>query len=419
MYKKSCNLLINNVYLGNFIDVVDIAINDGMILEIGPKLEYQTGNRLDGTGCLASPPFIDPHTHLDKVFIQPSPNQSGTLEEAIEIMQLSDKKIIGKKFDERVDKAITWALKHGTLFIRTHIDVDKVNATSSIEAMLKVKERWDGIVDIQIVAFPQDGLIKYPEVKEYIHRSVEIGADLVGGIPAIEDTPTSAQEHIDYIFQIAEEFNIDVDMHIDENDNPNSRTLEMLADTTIRAGWEGRVTATHCCALAAYPNDYAQKVIGKVAEANISIITNPMVNLVMQGRSDSQPIRRGITRVKELISAGVNVSCGNDNLRDVFFPFGKFDMLEVAYITSLTAQMTGSDEIKYVLNMPRNNAARILGLPSYGLHKGSVADMVLIPAESLVDLLGSKPPRKAVIRKGKIICESEEIVRMAPLFGKT
>lgn len=417
MFKKECNLSIHNVHLDNSSDVVDIAIQDGEILEIGPNLNYQADNKLDGMGCLVSTPFIDPHTHLDKAFIQPSINQSGTLEEAIKIMQRSNKNIIGEKFDERVDKAISWALKHGTLFIRTHIDVDRVNATSSIEAMRKVKERWDGIVDIQIVAFPQDGLMKYPEIREYICQSVEIGADLVGGIPALEDNPSSAQKHIDYIFKIAEKFNIDVDMHIDESDDPDSRTLEMLANTTINAGWEGRVTATHCCALAAYSDDYAWKVIDKVAKANISIITNPMVNLVMQGRNDPQPVRRGITRVKELISAGVNVSCGNDNLRDVFFPFGKFDMLEVAYITSLTAHMTGSDEINYVLNMPRNNAARILGLTSYGLHKGCAADMVLIPATSPVDLLGSKPPRKAVIRKGKIICESEEVVKMVPLSG--
>jgi cytosine deaminase len=294
-----------------------------------------------------------------------------------------------------------------------------VNGNSSIEMMRKVKERWSGIVDIQIVAFPQDGLMKYPKIREFIRQSVEKGADLIGGIPAREDTPASAQDHINYIFKIAEEFNIDIDMHIDETDDPNSRTLEMLADATINAGWEDRVTATHCCALVAYPDNYARKVIDKVAKANISIITNPMVNLVMQGRNDNQPIRRGITRVKELISAGVNVSCGNDNLRDVFFPFGKFDMLEVAYITLLTAQMTGSDEIKYILNMPCNNAARILGLTSFGLKKGYPADMLIIPATSPEDLLGSKPPRKAVIRNGKIICGSEEIVKFANFVDKT
>jgi cytosine/creatinine deaminase len=417
MLKKECHLSINNVYINNFSEVVDIAIRDGKILEIGQNLNYQADHKFDGMGCLASTAFIDPHTHLDKAFIQPEINQSGTLEEAIKIIQHSAKNTIGEKFDERVDKAISWALKHGTLFIRTHIDVNNVNGTSIIEMMKKVKERWYGIVDIQIVAFPQDGLIKYPEIKEFIRQSIEIGADLVGGIPALEDTPLSARKHIDFIFKIAEEFNIDVDMHIDETDDPNSCTLEMLADETINAGWEGRVTAAHCCALAAYHDEYAWKVIDKVAKANISIITNPMVNLVMQGRNDPQPVRRGITRVKELIAAGVNVSCGNDNLRDVFFPFGKFDMLEVAYITSLTAQMTGSNEIDYVLNMPRNNAAKILGLTLYGLCEGCNADMVLIPAKSPKDLLASKSPRKAVIREGKIICESEEVVRMTPLPG--
>lgn len=414
MNTLSCDLLIRNVHEMGDNAALDIAIKDGIILQIGRNLNIQAAMEYDGNGCLVSPPFIDPHTHLDKAFLQPSLNRSGTLEEAIDIMQHNKKKIFDSDFNARVDKAIMLAIKHGTLFIRSHVDVGRITGTSTIEAMQTVKERWNGIIDIQIVAFPQDGLVEYPEIKRFIREAMEIGADLVGGIPAREDSPSSSQEHINFIFQVADEFNKDIDMHIDESDDPSSRTLEMLAETTIRSGWEGRVTAAHCCALAAYPDNYAREVIEKVAEAKISIITNPMVNLVLQGRHDHQPVRRGITRVKELISAGVNISCGSDNVQDVFFPFGKFDMLEVAFVTSLTAHMTGYDEISYVLNMPRNNAASILGLQSYGLHKGNSADMVLIPAVSPIDLLAFKSPRKAVIRKGKIICQSEELVKMVP-----
>ncbi|MDP2966418.1 MAG: amidohydrolase family protein [Pelolinea sp.] len=411
MNDANCDLLIRNVRINDSENVVDISIKDGEILKITPSLDIQSVKVIDGTGCIISPPFIDPHTHIDKAFLIPSINRSGTLEEAIEIMKLNKNDSMGSNFDNRADKAIFWALKQGTLFLRTHVDVSSKTGTKSIEAMQRVKDRWKGIVEIQIVAFPQDGLIRFPEVKKYIRQAVEIGADVVGGIPAIEENSASAQNHIDYIFQIADEFDIDVDMHIDESDDPNSRTLEMLAETTIRAGWEKRVSAAHCCALASYSNEYAWKVIDKVARAKISIITNPMVNLVLQGRNDQQPIRRGITRVKELISAGVNVSCGGDNLQDVFYPFGKCDMLEVAFITSITAQMTGFDEIKYVLDMPRNNAAQILGLQSYGITEGKEANMVVIPANSYIDLIANKPPRRLVIRKGKIVCETKESVK--------
>jgi cytosine deaminase len=242
---------------------------------------------------------------------------------------------------------------------------------------------------------------------------MRVGADVVGGIPAIEDNRQDSKAHVEAVFEIASEFNYAIDVHVDETDDPSSRTLEMVAEATLRAGWEGRVSAAHVCALAAYDNAYAQQVIEKVAAARMTIITNPPVNLVLQGRHDHQPVRRGITRVKELLAAGVNVTCGNDNHRDVFYPFGKADMLEVAYVTALAAHMTSEQELQTVFDMPRFNAAKCAGIRDYGICAGGRANLVLLPVDTIVDALAMKPPRRAVIRDGRIICETMETTKMA------
>lgn len=412
MTSEKCDLLIRNVMMEDYDITVDLSIKNGKISSIGSNLDVFALKEFDGTGCIVSPPFVDPHTHLDKAFLNPSPNFSGTLEEAISIMQQDKEMVIRSDINNRINKALTLSLKNGTLFIRTHVDIDKKTGTKSIEFLQTIKKKWKNIIDLQIVAFPQDGLVNEPILQKYMREAMKIGADVVGGIPAIEDSLSESQEHIDTVFQIADEFDKDIDMHIDESDDPSSRTLEMLADATLQSGWHGRITAAHCCALSAYPDSYAKQVIEKVAEADISIITNPTTNLVLQGRKDNQPIRRGITRVKELIAAGVNVSCGSDNLQDVFYPFGKCDMLEVAFVTSLTAHMTGVGEISYILDMPRKNAAEIFGINSYDLVEGNNANMILIPAESKTDLLAYKPPRNAIIRNGVIVGEVNELQKL-------
>ncbi len=419
MNDKNCNLLIRNVRVKGSDDLVDISIKDEIILKIGSDLDMHSENEFDGTGYFAEPPFVDPHTHIDKAFLKPSPNVTGTLEEAIAIMQENKNVVFELDFDKRVEKALLLALLNGTLYLRTHVDVDKNNGSKSVEVLLKIKEQWKDYIDIQLVAFPQDGLAGNSEVKKYFRNALEIGADVIGGIPAIEGSNEASREHIDFLFQLADEFDKDIDMHIDESDDPDSRTLEMLAEATLRSGWQGRVAAAHCCALSAYPDVYAKKVIEKVAEAKMSIITNPLTNLVLQGRNDKHPVRRGITRVKELITGGINVSCGSDNLQDVFFPFGQCDMLEVAFVTCLAAHMTGVEEIDYVLNMTRENAASILGIKDYSLRENNAANLVLIPAKSNIDMISYKPTGRVVIRKGKIICGSVESQKPKWPIGKT
>lgn len=399
------DLLIRNIRVEGYADLVDLGVKDGRIAAIGTRLPGRASQQLDGDGSIASPPFVDPHTHLDKAFLQPSTNHSGTLEEAIEIMQANKELICGPSFVERVDKAIGMAFSNGTMAIRTHTDVDQTIGTCGVELLIKRKAAWSELLELQIVAFPQDGLAGKPEVESELRKALELGADLIGGIPAIEKTPRASREHIRLVFDLAQEFDVDIDMHIDETDDPRARTLEMLADATIDSGWQNRVTAAHCCALSAYNESYAQQVIEKVAEADIHIVTNPTSNLVTQGRGDKEPRRRGITRVKELLAAGVNVSCGHDNMRDVFYPFGQADMLEVAFVAALTAQMTSQDELEVVLGMPRESAAAALGLSEYGIREGGLADIVLIPGDGPVALLAERPPRRAVIKSGKVVFE--------------
>lgn len=401
------DLVIKNVWVEKpELRRVDIGITRGLITSIQDEIRVKGNQEINGTGSLASPAFIDAHTHLDKAFLKPEENISGRLDEAIRIMKDNKQAILTEDFEERVEKGLRWSLKNGTMTVRTHVDVTPSTGTESIARMIRIKERWRNLIDIQIVAFPQDGLIHQPGVVQYLKDSLRLGADLIGGIPAIEETETQQKKHIKTIFEIAKEFNVGIDMHIDESDRISDRTLEMLADATLDAGWQGRVYAAHCCALAAYDDTYANHVMEKVKEADIHIISNASVNLVMQGRDDFQPKRRGITRVKELIEKEINVTCGNDNLRDVFYPFGQADMLEAAFVMALAAQMTGREEIETVLNMPRQAAAKALGLDGYGVQIGNPANIVILDAINPVDILSSRSPERLVMRQGNIVSDT-------------
>ena len=408
---NSFDLVIHQARLENHHSLMDIGIDKGLIKNIAANISSSSKKSIYAKGFLISPPLIDPHTHLDKCFLQPAPNKSGTLSEAISIMQVNKGKKFLESLEQRVVRALAMAVRNGTLVIRTHVDIDPKNTTKTIEILLKIRERWSGLVDLQIVAFPQEGILRHSNLIQHLKTAIRMGADAIGGIPSIEDDIKSAQAHIDLVFEIANEFNIPVDMHIDETDDPRSRTLEMLARTAIQVGWHNRVSAAHCCSLAAQDDAYAAEVIQLVAAAGITIITNPGTNLVLQGRNDRQPIRRGITRVKELLAAGVNVTCGSDNLRDVFYPFGQVDMLETAFLTSITAQLTGQKEILIAMDMPRTHAASCLGIKNYGIAVGNPADLILFPSDTIQEVLALRPVQRIVVRRGQVICETTEETR--------
>ena len=386
----------------------DVGVAEGRYAEIAPRLAVAGPQELAAEGRLLAPAFIDPHIHLDKVLVagEVRPNRSGTLREAIEILWERKARCTVEEIVSRAGRVMEAAVLTGTTRIRTHVDVDTIGKLRPLEGVLAARERYRDLVDLQIVAFPQEGIVRDPGTGDLMREAVRMGADLVGGMPHNEASPEDSRRHLEICFEIAAGHGRDIDMHVDETDDPASRTLETLADLTVAHGYEGRVTAGHTCALAAYPDRYARKVIGKLARARIHMITNPPTNLLLQGRLDKQPIRRGITRVKELLEAGVNVAMGQDCVMDTFYPFGRADMLEVALITAHAAQMGLPHEIETVFGMATTRAAAVLRLADYGVEPGCAADFVILDAPTAAEAIRLQAPRRWVVRRGRVIAET-------------
>lgn len=406
------DLIIRNAKLRGNNHLIDIGIKRGIIVNIDKEIKNESAEVINACGRLTIPAFIDPHIHLDKALMNENvrANESGTLEEAIEILWDKKANYTIEDIVNRAGKIMKQALISGTTRMRSHADVDTIGGLVPVEGLLKAKELYSDLVDLEIVAFPQEGILKNPGCEKLMYKAMEMGCDLVGGMPANELTPEDSMAHVKIVFDIAQKFNANIDMHVDETDDPFYRTLEMVADETLKRGYQGRVTAGHTCALSAYDDHYAQYVMEKVKEAGINIITNPVTNLMLQGRLDKQPIRRGLTRVKELLSRGINMAYGQDCIKDTFYPFGRADMLEVGLITAHAAHMSMPDEIRTVFNMPLENSAKILGLEDYGISEGKRADIVVLDADNEIDAIRTQADRLFVIRKGKVIASTKRDV---------
>ncbi|NLA81373.1 MAG: amidohydrolase family protein [Clostridiaceae bacterium] len=403
------SLLLKNCSLRHREGLWDVYCQGSKIHEIGQGLDREAETVLDLEGKLLVPAFIDPHIHLDKVNILDSvrKNVSGTLTEAIEIIWDRKKQYTDEDVIERAGAVLDKALMNGTLAIRTHVDIDTIGGLKPLKGVLALREKYKDKMTLQLVAFPQEGIIKDPGCDKLMDEAMQMGCDIVGGMPANENNPDDSLAHVKYCFDLAEKYDADVDMHVDETDDPFYRTLEMVADETIKRGWEGRVTCGHTFALAAYDDHYAAYVIEKVARAGIHMITNPVTNLMLQGRLDKQPIRRGITRVKELLEAGINVSFGQDCVNDTFYPLGCADMLQVANITVHAAQMSLPPELEKVFDMITTDANKIMNLEGYGLEEGATANLVVVDAANIREAMALAPNRPYVIREGKIIVKNE------------
>lgn len=407
----SFDLLIKNAKIESRQGLFNLYIANGKIAKITKKTEFEADNTIDALGKLLSPAFIDPHIHLDKTNIVDvvRPNKSGTLTEAIEIIWEKKKNYTIDDIVARASKTIEEAIKNGTTRLRTHVDVDSIGGLMPLKGLVETRKKYAGIVDIQIVAFPQEGILKDPGTAELMRKAMEQGADIVGGMPANEHSPEESRKHVEIVFKLAKDFGADVDMHVDETDDPFYRTLEMVVDKTKEYGWHGRVTAGHTCALAAYDDHYAEYVMDKAKDAGVNFVTNPVTNLMLQGRCDKEPKRRGITRVKELLERGITVSFGQDCVRDTFYPFGKADLLEAALITAHAAHMSLPHEIKAVFEMCTVNAAKIWGVgQDYGIKEGVRADLVLLDCENVHDAIRLQPDRLFVLREGRILTTTQK-----------
>src|SRR5579864_3856726 len=403
------DLIIRHAHLHRRESLVDIAIQDGHFAKIANDLSSESGTReIDAAGRLVSPPFIDAHVHLDAVLTvgQPRHNTSGTLLEGIQIWSERKQSLTHEDVKRRALQEIQWEVAQGTLHIRSHVDVCDPNLTA-LRALLEVREEVRDICDLQLVAFPQDGIMSFPNGRELMRKAMELGCDLVGGIPHYEWTRDMGVEDVQYAFALAKEFNRDIDCHCDETDDPLSRFTEVMAADTIQQGWQGRVTASHCTAMHSYDNAYAFKLIRLLAGAQVNVIANPFDNVVLQGRFDTYPKRRGITRVKELLAAGVNVALGHDSIMDPWFPLGRGDMLAAAQLALFLCHMSGYEEINDVLDLITTNAAKALCITDrYGIEEGKPADFLVLDAPSAFEALRLVPARLHVFKQGREIAST-------------
>ena len=403
-------------------EIVTIGIQDGVIVTIDSGDRGAAGlgpaeRVIDAAGAMVSPALIEPHFHLENALLWDEVNQSGTLDEAIRIYAGIKEHLTAEDIMRRASLALKTAVTNGVLWLRNHVDVDQVAQLKLMEAILPVRERFKGLIDVQVIAFPQHGMARDPAVVDLMWGAMEMGADLVGGMPHGERDMDDAARQIEIAFEIARHYDADIDMHIDETDDPYWFSLEVLAEQTISNSYQGRVTAGHCCAMAAWDDAMAARIIDKVKAAGIHVITNAPINLHLEGRHDAQPVRRGIARVKELLAAGINVTCGQDDLQNMFYPFGRMDPLEVALITAHAAHLASPGEIQAAFDMPRYNAARMLRLESYGVAVGAPANLVLIDAASPVEAIRRQPPRRAVIRAGRVLAETTVKIKTDPALG--
>ena len=394
-------------------ELVDIGISEGTIVEINPS-ELSPGRvAIQAQEQLVVPPFFEPHFHLDNPLLWPSDpkssliNQSGTLFEAIDIYARVKKE---RHLDDLVDKAsqaVRQALSNGVLWFRSHVDIDPVSKLKMLQGVAAVKKKFSGIVDIGIIAFHQLGMARSSETVDLMYQAMENGADLVGGIPHIETDLDDAAKQIEIIFDIAKKYDARIDMHVDEVDDPYWRSLELLADKTIAENFQGRVSASHCCAIAAWNDATFQRVIPKVIEAQITIVTNPLTNLFLQGREDQPPVRRGVPPLDRLINAGVNVACGHDDMKNMFYPFGSMNPLDAALFAAHTGYLTTPDLIRKAFEMPGYSAAKSFGIHDYGIRVGNPAHLLLLPVQSELDALRLHPAPALVMRAGKILVQTE------------
>jgi len=398
---------------------MDLAVAGGKIAAVGPALPVRGAQEIDAAGDLVSPPFVDAHFHMDATLSYglPRVNQSGTLLEGIALWGELKPQLTQEALVERAMRYCDWAVARGLLAIRTHVDVcdDRLLA---VEALLEVKRRVAPYLDMQLVAFPQDGLLRSATALANLKRAIGMGVDVVGGIPHFERTMADGAESVRILCEFAAQQGLRVDMHCDESDDPLSRHIETLAYHSQRLGLHGRVAGSHLTSMHSMDNYYVSKLLPLMKESGVAAIANPLINITLQGRHDSYPKRRGMTRVPELMAAGIDVAFGHDCVMDPWYSLGSGDMLEVAHMGLHVAQMTGQDAMRACYAAVTDNPARVLGLDGYGLAPGCHADLVLLDAASPVEAIRLRAARRLVMRRGKIVSESPRAVAKLNLAGR-
>jgi cytosine deaminase len=389
---------------------VDVRVADDRIEAFAPRgaLSASGDDRvLEADGRFLSPPLVDPHVHLDAVLTvgEPRYNESGTLIEGILTWAERKPSLTHDDVRGRAAEAIRWEVAQGTGLIRSHVDVCDPSLTA-LRALLELRDEVRDIVDLRLIAFPQDGILSFPDGKELMREAMRLGCDVIGGIPHYEWTREDGIEEVHFLFDLARETGAPIDLHCDETDDEQSRFLETVAARTIRDGMQGRVVAGHTTAFGSYNDAYAFKLIQILRRAGVTIVANPLDNIVLQGRFDSYPKRRGMTRVKELDAAGVNVACGHDSIMDPWYPLGRGSMLDALSMLVHVGQMTGRGELFRAYEMITSNPARAAEA-DLGVKEGGSADFVIFDCEDEAEAIRLRPAAVWVVRKGRVVAETQ------------
>ncbi|MGF6548473.1 amidohydrolase family protein [Paraburkholderia youngii] len=398
---------------------VDIGIAAGRIVAVEPHLAASARDEIDAAGSLVTPPFVDPHFHMDATLSYglPRVNASGTLLEGIALWGELKPELTQQALIERAMQYCDWAVARGLLAIRSHVDVCDPRLLA-VEALLEVKRRVAPYLDLQLVAFPQDGLLRSAGAFDNLKRAIGMGVDVVGGIPHFERTMADGAQSVRMLCEYAAGQGLRVDMHCDESDDPLSRHIETLAAETHRLGLHGRVTGSHLTSMHSMDNYYVSKLLPLMRESGVAAIANPLINITLQGRSDTYPKRRGMMRVPEMLAAGITVAFGHDCVMDPWYSLGSADMLEVAQMGLHVAQMTSVDGIHACFDAVTVNAARILGLQDYGIAPGCAANLVVLDARDEIEAIRLRAARLAVVSRGRVVSRAPAARASLSLEGR-
>ena len=403
-------MLVKNVHIHNREGLWQILIEEGKISRIFSQDEVfnYSGEILDGEEGIVYPPFVEPHIHLDATQTagQPNWNQSGTLFEGIERWAERKSLLSHEDVKSRAWKTLKWQIANGVQYVRTHVDVSDPTLTA-LKAMLEVKKEIAPWVDLQIVAFPQEGILSYPNGEKLLEQAMEMGADVVGGIPHFEFTREYGVESMHIAFDIARKYNKQIDIHCDEIDDEQSRFVETVAALALKYDMGEKVTASHTTAMHSYNNAYASRLFRLLKMSKIHFVANPLVNIHLQGRFDTYPKRRGVTRVKEMLKNNINVCFGHDDVFDPWYPLGTANMLQVLHMGLHVCQLMGYGQINDGLKLVTENSAKALGLIDYGIQEGNSANFIVLPAENGFDAVRRQVPTRYSIRHGKVISETQ------------
>jgi len=413
------DLLIRNAQLIGEKETVDLGCQGGRITERTPRLEAPAREEIDASGNLVTPPFVDSHFHMDSTLTYGTPryNESGTLYEGISLWGEIKPDLTVEDVERRALLLCRWAIARGNLAIRSHVDIGDP-ALTAVHALLEVRRKISPWLDLQLVAFPQDGYFKDPQAVTLLAQALDLGVDIVGGIPHFESTYDDGRRSVEALCRLAADRGLMVDMHCDESDDPASHHIETLISMTAELGMQGRVTGSHLTSMHSMDNTLADKLLGLMRETEVNAIACPLINITLQGRKDTYPKRRGLTRIKEMMQRGINYSVAHDCVMDPWYAGGSHDMLEVAHMGLHVGQMTGVHETADMFNAITVNPARTLQLEGYGLDVGCNADMVVLQAKDPTEAIRLRANRLFVVRRGEIISRTAPSVSEVSFMGE-